>query len=328
MSVITSHIRHLLIEQGTVALPGFGVFACVSVSASFSGNTLLPPAEQLSFRRDDSGFEDSDLKSSIMRREGVDAEEAARIIAAEVDKYNRLLSLGMPVNFAGVGQVSVNLETGDTEFEPAGDFCGRAVFPWFEPLELKPIDIAPAAAADFDDEEFRRRSDFLRTLRRTATTAAAVVVLVLIAFVAAQLPERASDSHPAHLASLPIEPISSLRVADESTALIDRPGSDSHALVLILNTPADAAQAPTPKPERKVADAGRYFLVVASLYSRAEADKFINSRGADAPELAVLEADGRYRVYAARGATIEDVRQHALAEQLYDSYPSAWICRN
>ena len=65
---------------------------------------------------------------------------------------------------------------------------------------------------------------------------------------------------------------------------------------------------------------GRYYLVVSSLDTKAQADKFIAKHGGD---LKVLEGDGRYRIYAAQSNSI---KQLAKAKQLMkNTYPDAWI---
>ena len=44
-------------------------------------------------------------------------------------------------------------------------------------------------------------------------------------------------------------------------------------------------------------------------------------------KLHVLENDGRYRVYALSGNTINDVKAQAAAEGLFERFPGAWVCR-
>ena len=66
-------------------------------------------------------------------------------------------------------------------------------------------------------------------------------------------------------------------------------------------------------------------MVVASLASELEARKFVeNSKDSS---LGILEKDGRYRVYAAQGASVADVNALAAANGVSSRYPSAWVCR-
>ncbi|MDE6120529.1 MAG: hypothetical protein K2F63_01920, partial [Muribaculaceae bacterium] len=65
---------------------------------------------------------------------------------------------------------------------------------------------------------------------------------------------------------------------------------------------------------------------LASLYSASEAKDFI-SNSSTSDDLRLLEKDGRFRVFAAQGASIAAVQEQARSEGLYDRYPNAWICR-
>lgn len=68
--------------------------------------------------------------------------------------------------------------------------------------------------------------------------------------------------------------------------------------------------------------ADRYCLVVASLTSMDEAEKYMQAhRG-----LNLLVQDGKYRVYAATANSSTALRNAARNAGLFARYPGAWVC--
>lgn len=68
----------------------------------------------------------------------------------------------------------------------------------------------------------------------------------------------------------------------------------------------------------------RYCLVVASLPSMALAEKFV-SENKDA-NLAILNIDGKYRVYAATGNTINEALKCRDVTEIGGRFADAWVC--
>ncbi|MGM9860460.1 MAG: hypothetical protein ACI31C_06870, partial [Muribaculaceae bacterium] len=66
-----------------------------------------------------------------------------------------------------------------------------------------------------------------------------------------------------------------------------------------------------------------YFLVVASLASQEEAQKFVNNSTIN---LGILPAGPYYRIYAASGTTADEVLK-AKQGDIAERYPDAWVCR-
>ena len=68
-----------------------------------------------------------------------------------------------------------------------------------------------------------------------------------------------------------------------------------------------------------------YYLVVASLATRSQAEQFIASvRGYDG-ELQIVESISKFRVIAATGESAEDVMNYKKAN-LVSCFPDAWPC--
>ena len=74
----------------------------------------------------------------------------------------------------------------------------------------------------------------------------------------------------------------------------------------------------------RMEESDSYYVIVASLASRELAQEFVDR--ADIP-MAILEKDGKYRVYAATGSTSSRALDIARQAHLTDRYPGVWVCR-
>ncbi len=68
-----------------------------------------------------------------------------------------------------------------------------------------------------------------------------------------------------------------------------------------------------------------YCVVVASLTSRTQAEQFIASTGNK--QLAILEKEGKFRVYAATGQNASEAYRIARSNGLLKRYRGAWVCK-
>lgn len=315
MTTVNAHIQHYLRSGKLIALPGIGVFEPVRKSAVLDGNTLEAPSTSVVFTRSFDGS-DSTLAASITRKSGIEESAATHIVADETTQADSVLASRGTYVLEGVGTLTAGNNA--LSFAADGNILAKG---WLRPVELRPIETkasAPenieAAAAALAD----RRNGLMRQLSRTASSAAAIAVLALITFIFSQLPSRHTQVR--QTASIGIE-----RIVTPQEPVISTPGASESALVLVLNTPADGV-APAKTRAEKKAEANRYFMVVASLASEAEARSFIEQNSGKGFDLGVLCKDGRRRVYALSGATIDDVTEAARTGNLYSVFPSAWIC--
>ena len=111
-----------------------------------------------------------------------------------------------------------------------------------------------------------------------------------------------------------VEPEESARQTSTAATQAEAPVSRNSAAV----STASYSQAP-----RLNAD-DRYFLIVASLASLEEAQKFVASHRYQ--PLEILTIDGRFRVYAATGNNPAETLAAARGE-VARNFPNAWVCR-
>lgn len=320
MNELIQHIRHLLFTSGSVAVEGVGMFMQVSHSASFSGNsTLDSPYPTTVFEAHDVVGSD-DLVRSYARRHGYDAGEARQAVKSALALLRQTLSDGETVLIPDVGSLSLDSGNGQLQFEAMPSH-------WLEPLDVSPLEKETKVAAEEPDYEAmwiaERRRNMLRAIRRAASGAAAIAVIVLLAFVVSHMPERVSVMPQVAGIGMGQSARSQEDTQTESSA------ASEAALVLVLNTPADGC-GPAKiryRDTKSSEEPGRYCLVVASLASTAEAEKFIAGHSTTDMPLRLLEKDGRWRVYALSAPSIEELTVAGRNLGVYEAYPSAWICR-
>lgn len=305
LKTIDLHIEYILATQGTVTVAGVGTFAMHSSPATIDGTTMYAPGVDVSFDSYDAD-DDGTLVLSLSRAEQCDESSAKTKCHDSIRALQQRLAVDGQYTIGNV--CSLEQRNGATTLvNPA-----TPTNSWLKQIELTPLATENPAEATEEVIEAVRREDFLRSMRRTASGAAAIAILAFLAFVFAQLPSRTPETRTASIApSLGVQPIGSTSAAS----------SDS-PLVLVLNTPADASCDVEPEPATFTP--GRYCLVIASLASRAEAEKYISVHG---PGLHILESSGRYRIYSLTADTFGELQDMARANEAYTRYPSAWICR-
>ena len=67
----------------------------------------------------------------------------------------------------------------------------------------------------------------------------------------------------------------------------------------------------------------KYFLIVCSVLSQSEADKFIAAQTTTGYDFKVLARNGKYRVYVASGKSVPELME--LKYAIADDYPDAWV---
>ena len=92
-----------------------------------------------------------------------------------------------------------------------------------------------------------------------------------------------------------------IAISAPETADTDIPTQTLYIQMPLLPTPWQPVRTLRVKPADH-----KYFLVVASHATRRQAEDYIAARSTE--QLEILERDGRFRVYAATGATIEEAQ--------------------
>ncbi|MDE6301580.1 MAG: hypothetical protein K2M19_07670 [Muribaculaceae bacterium] len=314
MKKIIRHIEFLLMTHDCVIIPGFGAVLSHGREAVYDAGSgrWTPPARTFAFNPE-LCHNDGLLASSIARRERMSVESALAVINDAVAVMRRVLETEGSVSLGAAGRLSLNSD-GRMVFTPGDASALSPALMWLPTVSAPTV----ARASQLENElpALSRRLRAERVIRRVGGWAACLTILFALGWIVS----RNMGLNPgAQFASVlpvdvPVEP------AHES--------NDNAPVVLILATaPADEVIENILPVESAPASAAekRYCLVVGSFNTRSEAEKFVRMQNDDSLQL--LENDGRWRVYAAQGATIEETAAAGDREPIASRYPSHWVCR-
>jgi len=306
METLGLHIDYLLLHHSCVTLPGFGSLLRHGREATYdsSRRCWLPPMRTVSFNPDLTRT-DGLLARSIARREGLSDSSAAKKVERGVGEIRRRLDAGNRVMLGHAGSLCFD-SAGSLCFEPA-PMRGA----WLPEIPVATADagvhIAAAAAAT-------RRPRGL-VWRRMARAAACVAVIFALGWIVADNIRYGADRQFASVA--PVHPQS----------IVEQPGRADAPVVWHIRHHADASEAVEPRPVSTgtVTDGPGYYLVVASLASLDEARQFMAAY--PGRNLAVLNSDGRFRVYIAKAGSAAPLYAASVSEDITRDFPSSWVCR-
>lgn len=313
MNLLAEHIDYLLTGHDCVIIPGFGALINRHISAVYDEDNgeISAPFREITFNREIAA-DDGLIASSVARRQGVAYSTAASIVANEVEAMLSQISVGGRFSLGAVGEFRSNGSDG-IEFIPAAYEC-----------RLKSVSTGvskPDESADSADSvkitPLRPYSPITAFVSRVAS----VVALALILGFAIYNPTRVGEGvmraslMPELGRLLPDNGVQDMEIDD----VIPEETPDEVAETVdaeIIDTVAEPAPVVEPIETRA---GGRYYLIVASLASRALAEQFIADE--NSPSFEIMETDGRYRVAGACGSSASEVRDAGLLSR----YPDAWV---
>lgn len=318
---LIGHIEYLILRHDCVVIPGIGALIAHRTPARIEPETgiMFPPRRSLSFNAAIT-HNDGLLATSVARKEGIPYEAA---LSAVTEKVNEMQSLVQSQGELAIGRIGVLKHTNDDRstylFDP---FTTTNISPSL--TGLAPINIRTLAELSDDSANtpaVAKKQTVYTSMRHSFAKIAALITMVLtLGFI---LSTPIIDDK-ANRASMGIE-ISSPSIDIYSPSFDENPPID---LNIAFPDPEDAfalfqPQSDTIRPQdARLNPEDRYFLIVASLPSKDLAEEYIRDHsGPDS--LGVLEVDGRFRVYAASGATYSE----AGAYNKSGRYPDAWVCK-
>lgn len=331
MNHVIRHIEYLVHRHDCVVLPKWGAFIAGYQPACYDDalGLMYPPTRELSFSAS-VDYNDGLLASSIARKEGLPFVQAQRIVEEELSSMKHQLSLDGELSLGKVGRF-IRQDEVSVIFEPAKKqaHIGSA---GFEAFTIKPLlNKVREEAINAGRIEVPRRGRLSRIGLRAVKAAAAVALAVGISVALL----RPSFNRNDDMAS--IAPVMSQKSSQTSFVPALEEGK-----TLNIRVPEESREIVKPQPERiEVAPAAvemprndkatvrmnasdRYCLVVASLPSRALAEKFVSeNKGAS---LGILDIDGKYRVYAATGNTINEALKCKDVAEIGGRFADAWVC--
>lgn len=302
-------------------VPGWGALIARRIAARYDAEAglFIPPHRELSFNPAITAT-DGLLAASVSRRERIPYAKAAEAVYSEVDSLRHQLEFDGELTLPRIGTFRRPAPGATPLFEPAADTMVNAPFSALPRIEVS----AACAEASVEEDEAAVVAHEIKPRRRVpmfVRIAASMAILLGVGFAATDNSLLNNGADHTDYASM--SPANAPRPSELITDDVEA------ASELFIAMPADpqASVTITPSQQTKAAPspgnaAPRYCLVVASLPSRALAQKFIAGQGDSS--LRILESQGRFRVYAAGAATKEEAA--AKRKAVASRYPDAWVC--
>lgn len=333
MKNLVLHIEYMLQSHDCVVIPGLGAILCHGeVAVCDERGIWHAPTRVMSFNPE-LDRTDGLLAASVARRENVSLDTAAASVNAAVAAMRQCLATSGRVQLGLVGRLEMTPH-GTLAFCPDNSPWLSPSTLWLPELDLHPVGSASEIARKVE-KEIVGRSRVRRIATRVASAAASVAAVLALAWVVkTTLPEA------------PAEQLASVAPVASSSNILRTPGDDRNTLVLVVNrhddssvaveepqaetvaAPAVAVETVDEKPAAQTLTrcdgSDSHFLVVASLNSHDEAERYISKHSNF--NLGILTVDGRFRVYVASGNSYAAAAK-ANTGDIAASFPNAWVCR-
>lgn len=345
------HIEWLLTTHNCVVIPRVGAVLAHYKSAEISddGCCFMPPCRVYTFNAD-LKVTDGLVESSIARSLGVSHERASAIVAADVDTMIHQLHNDSHLSLGRIGTLWFDRDSETIEFRPFRRDGISHLASWLPDTSLAYFD------SDRQEESAVSAAGTMAAktaspLRRFLKATAAAAVFAAIAFVAStpitvRNANYASTSLPAvtaprtaYVPSMTTPMITMPRMADQPVvdtaarskyqhdlrAAADEKAAPAAMTEKKAEKPADNTSKPPQNTQVRFNEADPYCVIVGSLNSEEEAREHMARLSRNYPHpLGVLIKDGRYRVYAATGAT--KAQANAAVRSLSGRFAGAWVC--
>ncbi len=315
MNELIRHIEYLLRDHDCVVVPGFGAFIIQHHSAHYDTKSRIfyPPSATVIFNPELT-HNDGLLATSVARRDGIPYDRASRVVTDEITGMKSQLMTDGELQAGHLGRFS--LVEGKIIFTPETD---SAVAP--ELSTLKSLNISRIADREsVSTDSYRNVETRILTPKHWVRIAASIAVIFVmgILFSTPLLLDR-TDINFAGLA-LTRDTYIDNEVADEPeeveiTLNIAYPGEEADGFAV-----ADTVKLPYTQ-----SDDDPYYLVVASLANRQQAEIFVNQKQGKWP-LKIIERAGKTRVIAATGNSANEVMTPTADSDFARTFPDAWPC--
>ncbi|MCC8037444.1 MAG: hypothetical protein LIP02_04805 [Bacteroidales bacterium] len=348
MKSIDRHISFLIARHDCVVVPGFGAFVAQYTPARIlrDQGVIVPPSRAISFNRE-IDHNDGMLATSIARAASISYDQASQSVAEQVAAMKAQLQADGTFTLPFVGSFRERGK-GIIEFEPMQSPLIAPQYYGLVPAAISPV-IVEARREQAEQEAILpapKRWTLTEGARRAMRVAASVAVLLALGALLTT-PVIVDRSAPEMAAVATMPKVTAPKTVSATSLL---PSAPKEAGVLSIAIPNDGfAIADTTQrsknacgawggrrstaqndavalsgSERRMVDSDPYRLIVASLPSQEQAEKYL----ANNPDksLRYMESQGRYRVYAATGQSVAQA-QEPLRGDLAGKYPGAWVCR-
>lgn len=316
MNELIRHIEYLLRSHDCVVVPGFGAFVTQHHKAYYDAekHCFFPPSVTVIFNPE-LNHNDGLLASSVSRKEKISFERATRLVTDEVAGMKLQLKADGELQTGHLGRFV--MKDDKIIFHPEND---NAVSPNLS--YLKTIEITRICDRKTVDKpssvSTKRHVTNISGWGRIAASIAIIFVMGIL-FSTPILSDR-DDINFAGMNFIQSE-ISDkneeIQFTDiELNIAFPEYSSDSFAL-------ADTTDAR--RPISRMLDSDPYYLVVASLANKQQAETFVGQH-AGKWQLEIIERQGKTRVIATTGTSAGEVMKMTADKEFAGDFPDAWPC--
>ena len=198
-------------------------------------------------------------------------------------------------------------------------------------MSLLPVELEQPKLVEPEVEIIKRKDVIYVPVSRSLFRIAASLLLLILLGITLSTPVVLDDN--ASYASISTPKIT----APTKVNPISEPAADAELFIAMPCDPDAVAIADTVSVKEYVASVDptskswrceendAYCLIVASLASRELAEEYILERNESS--LKILESSGKFRIYAATGATATQALEPTKNDTFSSKYPAAWVCR-
>lgn len=319
---LTGHIEYLILRHDCVVIPGIGALIAHRKPAYIDQELgcIFPPGRSLSFNPEII-HNDGLLASSVARKDNVTYDEASAIVSEQVREMQSIIQVQGELALGRLGILYANNENKSTYlFEP---FTATNVSPRL--TGLVPVGMKTLSELTSEPSESKKSTKelyYVPVSRNIIQIATSIIVFLMLGFaLSTPIVDESANQASMGIAITKGQADIYSPIFDENPYIslnIAYPDQDEACSTVAERPTAKAC----PDSVKRINADDSYFLIVASLPSKALADDYI-SHHSESDSLGVLEVDGRFRVYAASGATYSEANSYNKSGR----YPDAWVCK-
>ncbi len=312
MFSIIEHIEHLTTQHDCVVVPGWGAFIANYTSSLYkeADEVMERPRRAIGFNASVS-HNDGLLAQSLVRREGMNYDEAMSLIANSVTTFRQQLAMDCEVSMGRLGYFRRN-EGRLIEFVPFSHDNACDQYYGLADLSIQSVDVLERELASQEADNQApavtvpmRRNPFLRKAGQIAASVAVLVGLGILL----STPIIVDRNHD----TASMAPEVTAPQAQQLGVTVQQ-GVTPQAIEVVESNPTIATVGNT---------TGKYYMVIATLRNQHELDAFKNKYASLVPYMKMLDYKGMMCVYVARSDDYSQLM--SLRGQLPEKLRDVWI---
>lgn len=308
MISVLDHIEYLSAEHDCVIVPGFGAFIS-QYSFQKSDSGLISSLRRNTVFNMSVNNNDGLLANSLVRREGISYEAAKNEIDIYVSSLRSQLKHEGEVPVGRIGFLKYHTDE-SLEFFPFSSWNANNEYYGLSSLSIKPLVEERQMSQSVDGN-----GKILPFAKRFIHIAASIVLLVCLTLVLSTPVLEQSNQNYANLNAFTLKSSVGQETRDLFISIpkIKQPQAETAAVKANEKETACFTA-------KNISDKGKFCLVVASLATQKQAEKYIEEN--NLTDCEIMKSKSKYRVYIARGTFKEMCN---LKTNMY-SQSDAWVC--